>query len=129
MKLEPGQPLYVKDILGLEDFDRLKETRPESAAHRILELNHSSSVGIFSMEDVLMDQEGADPDSRPLAGLAKDEVLTRYKNFNKFAVVMDHADHFFWANPEMNQLPENLAGKINEELWNSYLVCCRYLSM
>nr|XP_043636377.1 uncharacterized protein LOC122607465 [Erigeron canadensis] len=119
MKIVPRQPLYIKDKLKTEDIIRLISScpRPESATRRILELNHCSRVGIFLMEDVLMDQDGADPDSIPLAGLHKQNVRRWYKNFKNFDYVMDHTDHFYSAqDPAMNQMPEDWAGKIHGEL-------------
>ncbi|GKE85250.1 ubiquitin-conjugating enzyme/RWD-like protein, partial [Tanacetum coccineum] len=105
-KVERGQPLCS---LGPWDFERIP-----LRIEKILERNRSSHVGIFSMEDVSVDENN----SFQMEGLAFKDVLRSYKKFSKFDIVVDHSDNFFSTESSaMNQLSllKEWVDKIREE--------------
>lgn len=55
-----------------------------------------SRVGIYSLRDVLVDQDDA-KDSPMQTPLYDEDVLKTYENFKKFDIVVDHSDHLFSA--------------------------------
>nr|XP_043635529.1 uncharacterized protein LOC122606735 [Erigeron canadensis] len=88
-----------------------------SAMRMIVLANRCSRVGIFCMEDVLV--EKVQEDNNPMAvGLGKEEVdvLKSYENFKKFDRVMDMSDHHFSAEKfAVTPPPEEWTNKIHEE--------------
>ncbi|GJY55947.1 ubiquitin-conjugating enzyme/RWD-like protein [Tanacetum coccineum] len=103
-KVERGQPLCS---LGPWETEHIP-----SRIQKILERNHSSHVGIFSMEDVFVYENY----NWQMEGVAFEDVLRSYQNFGKFDTVVDHSDNFFSAESSaMNQPPKDWVDKIREE--------------
>nr|GEX10507.1 hypothetical protein [Tanacetum cinerariifolium] len=119
-EVERGQTLYIvgqrKPYVWNPSISTCIPTESELTIKKTLRRNRKSSVGIFSMEDVLVDHGH----SHQMEGLDNEEdVLKRYQNFNKFDTVVDHSDHFFSAEScAMNQPPQEWADKIRDE-WRS----------
>ncbi|GJX02563.1 hypothetical protein Tco_0186476 [Tanacetum coccineum] len=72
---------------------RERKSKEDNPYVALVHGKRSSRVGIFSMVDVLGDEdyswrkEGADPE----------DLLRIYRKFSKFVTVVDHSDHFFSA--------------------------------
>ncbi|GKB28643.1 ubiquitin-conjugating enzyme/RWD-like protein [Tanacetum coccineum] len=106
--------VVVGEKVTMTIVEKEKRKRIPLRIEKILERNRSSHVGIFSMEDVFVDENN----SFQMEGLAFKDVLRSYKKFSKFDIVVDHSDHFFSTESSaMNQLSplKEWVDKIREE--------------
>ncbi|PWA57290.1 ubiquitin-conjugating enzyme/RWD-like protein [Artemisia annua] len=116
-EVERGQPLYImgqrKPYVWNPSISSRIPTLSELTIKKTLRRNWKSRAGIFSMEDVFVDQNH----NHQMEGLDNEEdVLKLYQNFNKFDTVVDHTDHFFSAeSSSMKKQPEEWVDKIREE--------------
>ncbi|GJR62498.1 ubiquitin-conjugating enzyme/RWD-like protein [Tanacetum coccineum] len=106
--------VVVGEKVMMTVVEKEKRKRIPLRIEKILERSRSSRVGIFSIEDVSVDENN----SFQMEGLAFKDVLRSYKKFSKFDIVVDHSDHFFSTESSaMNQLSplKEWVDKIREE--------------
>lgn len=96
MYVEEGQSMFVLKVRPPPSFISLQISSEEEKSKYKKILERFSRVGIFSMKDVLVDNNAAAENSTPMQWFDNDEdVMQRYQNFKKFDAVVDHSDHFF----------------------------------
>lgn len=82
----------ISSLAGMPTMNELSK----SLIKKLIERN--SSVGIYSMDDVMLDQNDDDAYNSTMARLDNiEDVEKMYKSFRKFDTVVDHSDHLFSA--------------------------------
>lgn len=81
--------------MAISSITTIKESTKKETIQGILMANRTSLVGIFSMEDVLMDEDEDAENSQMVTLGSEEDVLKSYHNFKKFDYAVDHSDHFF----------------------------------
>ncbi|GJS40573.1 ubiquitin-conjugating enzyme/RWD-like protein [Tanacetum coccineum] len=96
---------------------RERKSKEDNPYVALVHGKRSSRVGIFSMVDVLGDEDY----SWRKEGADSEDLLRIYRKFSKFVTVVDHSDHFFSAESSaMNQilaenLPETIYVRVYED--------------
>lgn len=127
MEVEKGQSMFL--LKAMENLATESVTKKAKAPIRavavedldpnkplikiMLERIRNSHTGIFTMENVFMDQNAGD---NPMAALDNEDVQNRYKSFKKFDSLADHSGHLFsMHNSPMNQPKKRWANNIKKE--------------